>query len=85
MGQWTIPYVSSKIEDRRKIDDELENKVNEIWERVISYLHIEIHVNHSAATLKGSGTSYLPMRFTGGVIQFHLESVLLADIDATGD
>ena len=54
------PYDSSEIVDRRKTDDELKNKVNENLRKndKIDPSHIEVYVNNSAVTLKGSVKTY---------------------------
>jgi hypothetical protein len=54
------PYDSSEIIDRRKSDDELKNKVKENLRKndKLDPSRIEVYVNNSAITLKGSVKTY---------------------------
>jgi hypothetical protein len=54
------PYDSSEIIDRRKSDDELKNKVQENLRKTdkLDPSRIEVLVNNSAITLKGSVKTY---------------------------
>lgn len=54
------PYDSSQIEDRSKSDDELKNKVNGNLRKneKLDASHIEVYINNSVITLKGSVRTY---------------------------
>ena len=54
------PYDSSEIVDRRKSDDELKNKVNGNLRKndKLDASHIEVYINNSVITLKGSVRTY---------------------------